>query len=72
MASSTAGTDTEQSASESSSSSESETTTGVDADTEESMTSEEETDKLNAKVADGKEKWVAVKGSSASSPEGLS
>ncbi|KAK0202345.1 P-loop containing nucleoside triphosphate hydrolase protein [Desarmillaria ectypa] len=48
--------------SSSSSSSESENTTGVDADTEESVTSEEE----DASTEDGKkkEKWVAVKGQS--------
>ncbi|KAK7031459.1 P-loop containing nucleoside triphosphate hydrolase protein [Favolaschia claudopus] len=47
----------------SSSSSESETSTGVEADTEESVTSEEESDKVDVPVKDGakKEKWIAVK-----------
>ncbi|SJL13877.1 uncharacterized protein ARMOST_17326 [Armillaria ostoyae] len=53
---------TPESPSDSSSSSESENTTGVDADTEESVTSEEE----DASTENGKkkEKWVAVKGQS--------
>ncbi|KAF4611160.1 hypothetical protein D9613_007271 [Agrocybe pediades] len=46
-----------------SSSSEEETSTGVDADTEESVTSEEETETKAA--GEGKEKWVAVKGGAA-------
>ncbi|TRM58202.1 P-loop containing nucleoside triphosphate hydrolase protein [Schizophyllum amplum] len=45
--------------SSSSSSSESENTTGIDADTEESATSEEESDKKQA-PQEPKEKWVAV------------
>ncbi|KAI5895797.1 P-loop containing nucleoside triphosphate hydrolase protein [Schizophyllum commune H4-8] len=45
--------------SSSSSSSDSENTTGIDADTEESATSEEETDKKQA-AQEPKEKWVAV------------
>ena len=49
-----------------SSSSESETSTGVDADTEESVTSEEETDK--AEGATKGEKWVTVKGQAPSTP----
>lgn len=59
-----AATETEATTSESASNSESETSTGVDADTEESVTSEEETEKLDsvAPTEGKKEKWVAVKG----------
>ncbi|KAL1751007.1 hypothetical protein FB107DRAFT_266954 [Schizophyllum commune] len=46
--------------SSSSSSSDSENTTGIDADTEESATSEEETDKKKQAAQEPKEKWVAV------------
>lgn len=45
----------------SSSASESENTTGIDADTEESMTSEEEADKSSKAQEVKKDKWVAVK-----------
>ncbi|PPQ68394.1 hypothetical protein CVT25_007932 [Psilocybe cyanescens] len=65
-----AATTTEEGTSEatsSASSSESETSAGVDADTEESVTSEEEGDKTTED--DGKkEKWVAVKPSSSTTP----
>ncbi|KAI4520984.1 P-loop containing nucleoside triphosphate hydrolase protein [Schizophyllum commune Tattone D] len=55
-------TPAEPSSSESSSpsSSDSENTTGIDADTEESATSEEETDKKKQAPQEPKEKWVAV------------
>jgi hypothetical protein len=63
------------SSSDSSSSSESvSSATGIEADTEESVTSEEESDKSDKKPSneDGKEKWVAVKGQAAAvaAPDG--
>jgi len=63
----TAEATTESSAS---SSSESETTTGVDADTEESMTSEDETEANQTVKTEEckKEKWVAVKGCQTTPP----
>jgi len=64
-------TTSESASSSSASSSESETTTGVDADTEESVTSEEETDKSPevSVVEDGKkDKWVAIKSTSTPDP----
>jgi len=64
-------TSSETASSSCASSSESETTTGVDADTEESVTSEEETDKSPevAVVEDGKkDKWVAIKSTSTPDP----
>ena len=67
----TATSEAEAASSLSASSSESETTTGVDADTEESVTSEEETEKIPevAVVEDGKkDKWVAIKSTSSPDP----
>jgi len=60
--------------SESTSSSESDTSSGgIEADTEESMTSEEEPDKPASATVDNKEstkdKWIAVRGQQASSLE---
>jgi mitochondrial chaperone BCS1 len=62
----------QSSSSESASSSGTDSTTGIEADTEESVTSEEETDtactspisESGGKGA-GKEKWIAVKGQAA-------
>lgn len=52
-----------------SSSSESETSTCVDADSEESIPSEEETDKAEGAITQPKgEKWVTIKGQAPSSP----
>lgn len=57
--------------SESTSSSESDISSGgIEADTEESMTSEEEPDKPASATADNtKDKWIAVRGQQASSSE---
>ncbi|EPQ56200.1 P-loop containing nucleoside triphosphate hydrolase protein [Gloeophyllum trabeum ATCC 11539] len=62
----------EESSSESSSSEVDGTSTGADADTEESVTSEEETEKpmeTQEPAKDAKEKWVAVKGQQTATPE---
>lgn len=66
----------QSSSSESASSSGTDSTTGIEADTEESVTSEEETDtglarptsEIGGKDA-GKEKWIAVKGQAAPAVE---
>lgn len=62
-----------QSSSESASGSGTDSTTGIEADTEESVTSEEETDIGGASPTGesagkdgGKEKWITVKGQAAS------